>query len=294
VSSSSLTQPQISQFNGNNYEYSSFEMKTLFCSQELWDLVENGFTESPDQAAYNVLSQAQKDLIKENKKKDAKALFFIQQAMEESIFPWVAAATRSKHAWDTLQNSYQGTSKVKLVRLQMLRRDFENLKMSNSETINDFFTRANQINSHGDTLDDQKVVENILRSLPIRFDPIVVAIEESKDLSQVYIDSLMGSLQTHEKRLNRSKSSSMENAFKSQVQASSTKRGGRITNRGGRGFGRGRMSNCNEGGRLENSHEEGANSNFFASRRGRGGRHSLEFHGQGQRYDKSHIQCHYC
>ena len=113
-------------------------MKTLFCSQELWDMVENGFTEPPDQAAYNVLSQAQNDLLKKNKKKDSKALFLIQQAMEESIFPRVAAATRSKHAWDTLQNSYQGTSKVKLVRLQMLRKDFENLQMSNSETINDF------------------------------------------------------------------------------------------------------------------------------------------------------------
>ena len=57
-------------------------MKTLFCSQKLWDLVENGFTEPPDQATYNVLSQAQNDLLKENKKKDAKALFLIQQAME--------------------------------------------------------------------------------------------------------------------------------------------------------------------------------------------------------------------
>ena len=112
-------------------------------------------------------------------------LFLIQQVMEESIFPLVVATTRSKHAWDTLQNSYQGTSKVKLVRLQMLRRDFEILQMSNSKTINDFFTCANQIKSHGDTLDDQKLVENILRSLPIRFDRIAVAIEESKYLSQV-------------------------------------------------------------------------------------------------------------
>ena len=99
--------------------------------------------------------------------------------MEESIFPWVASTTRSKHAWDTLQNSYQGTRKVKLVRLQMLRRDFENFQMSNLETINDFFTHAlsivNQIKSHGDSLDDQKVVENNL-SISIIFDPIGVAI----------------------------------------------------------------------------------------------------------------------
>ena len=51
VSSSNLTQPQIPQFNGKNYEYWSIKMKTLFCSQKLQDLVENGFTETPDQAA---------------------------------------------------------------------------------------------------------------------------------------------------------------------------------------------------------------------------------------------------
>ena len=76
----------------------------------------------------------------------------------------------------------------------MLRRYFENLQMSNSKTINDFFTRANQINSHGDTLDDQKVVENILRSLPIIFGRIVVPIEESKYLSQVSIQIVLWGL----------------------------------------------------------------------------------------------------
>ena len=153
-----------------------------------------------------------------------------------------------------------------------------------------FFTLAlsivNQIKSHGDTLDDQKVVEFFLRILPIRFDPYVVAIEESKYSSQVYIDGLMGSLQAHEQRLNRSNGSSMENAFKSQVQAISSRRGGRITNRGVRGFGRGRINNHNEGGRLDKSHEEGENSNFFARKRSRGDRHSLEFHDQRQRYEK--------
>jgi hypothetical protein len=89
----------------------------------------------------------------------------------------------------------------------MLRRYFENLQMTNSKAINYFLTGAlsivNQIKFHGDTLNDQKVVENILRILPVRIDPIDIAIEESKDLSQVFIDELMGSLQTHEKRLNR-------------------------------------------------------------------------------------------
>ena len=53
---------------------------------------------------------------------------------------------------------------------------------------------ANQIKLNGDEQTDQKIVEKILRSLPIKFDNIVVAIEESKDLSNLSIDELSGSL----------------------------------------------------------------------------------------------------
>jgi hypothetical protein len=67
-------------------------MKTLFISQDLWDLVEKGYSATGVSA----------NTLKELQKKDAKALFFIQQAMVESIFPRIAAATKSKDAWDTL------------------------------------------------------------------------------------------------------------------------------------------------------------------------------------------------
>jgi hypothetical protein len=43
-----------------------------------------------------------------------------------------------------------------------------------------------------------------LGSLPPRFGPIIVAIEESKNLTQISLDELMGSLQIREKTLNRS------------------------------------------------------------------------------------------
>lgn len=46
-------------------------MKTMFKSQELWDLVENGYDE-PNPAP--AVPDAQ---LKENRKKDATALFFI-------------------------------------------------------------------------------------------------------------------------------------------------------------------------------------------------------------------------
>lgn len=90
----------------------------------------------------------------------------------------------------------------------MLRRYFENIFMKYFESMEDFFTQVmglvNQIRSYGDTVTDQKIVEKMLRIFPFKFDHIVIAIEESKDLKSLSINELMGSLQTHEKRMNRS------------------------------------------------------------------------------------------
>ena len=118
--------------------------------------------------------------------------------------------------------------------------------MKDSDSIDSFFTHAmgivNQIRSYGETLGDQKVVEKILRSLPNKFDSRIAAIEESKDLSLLSIDELMGSLLSHEQRLNHfGTTSSLENTFKTQLSfgrsrgRSDYSRGrGHFTPRGGR------------------------------------------------------------
>lgn len=94
--STSLTNPQIPQFNGKNYDYWAIIMKALFYAQYLWEFVENGYQEPVDTITYNALTQAEKDLLKENKEKDSKALFFIFQGVNERIFPRIKAATKSK------------------------------------------------------------------------------------------------------------------------------------------------------------------------------------------------------
>jgi len=78
-------------------------------------------------------------------------------------------------------------AKVKTTKLQMLRRDFETLCMKEYENVDSSFTHViglvTQIRSHGGTLEERRIVEKVLRTLLARFDAIVVAIEETKDLS---------------------------------------------------------------------------------------------------------------
>ncbi|XP_059295372.1 uncharacterized protein LOC132048691 [Lycium ferocissimum] len=243
-----VAQPLIPVFKGESYEFWSICMKTLLRSQDLWDLVERGFVDLDEE-----------NRLQDNKKKDAKALVIIQQAIHDSVFSWIAVATTSKQGWSIVQKEFQGDSKVIVVRLQSLRRDFENLMMKSGESIADFLSRAttivSQIRSYDEKVTDQTIVEKVLRSLTPKFDHVVTAIEESKDLSSFSFDELIGSLQAHEMRINRSSEKNHEKSF--QVKDTTTRtgenngpasrgrgRGGFRSGRGrGRGYGRGRGRN---------------------------------------------------
>ncbi|GAV79032.1 UBN2 domain-containing protein, partial [Cephalotus follicularis] len=125
-------------------------------------------------------------------------------AVHETIFSRIATSTTSKEAWVILNKEFQDSSRVKTVKLQSLRNYFETLFMKNVETVQDFLSRVtpivSQMKSYGEEISDETVVAKVLRSLTPKFDHVVAAIEESKDLSVFSFDELMGSLQAHEAR----------------------------------------------------------------------------------------------
>jgi hypothetical protein len=86
MDSNTIMWQKVPQFDGENYDVWCIMMKTILCSQELWELVENGFPEPADQVALNALTQADRNTLKENKKKDVKALYFIQTTMGTPFF----------------------------------------------------------------------------------------------------------------------------------------------------------------------------------------------------------------
>uniref|UniRef100_A0A3Q7HMD9 Reverse transcriptase Ty1/copia-type domain-containing protein n=1 Tax=Solanum lycopersicum TaxID=4081 RepID=A0A3Q7HMD9_SOLLC len=117
----------------------NIKMKTLFMSQDFWDLIEDGFTDVAE------LNAGEKRRLKEIIKKDSKSMFFIQQVIHKTIFSRILAATTSRYAWLILKTELQGSSKVITVKRQSLRRDFETLFMNNNESVQGFLSRVSGI-----------------------------------------------------------------------------------------------------------------------------------------------------
>ncbi|XP_019432821.1 PREDICTED: uncharacterized protein LOC109339761 [Lupinus angustifolius] len=129
----------------------------------------------------------------------------IHQHVDESNFEKISNAKIAKEAWDSLEKCYVGAEKVKKVKLQTLRREYELLQMRDGDTIADYFTKirslTNLMKECGEVMRDQLVVEKVLRTLNPKFDHVVVAIEESKDLEVFKIEELQSTLDAHEQRI---------------------------------------------------------------------------------------------
>ena len=100
------------------------------------------------------------------------------------------------------ETTYEGTKNVKDTRMQMLTTRFEELKMSEDESFDSFYRKLNEVVigkfNLGEKTEDSKIVRKILQSLLESFRAKVTAIEESKDLDEIKVQELIGSLQTYE------------------------------------------------------------------------------------------------
>ena len=103
VTNSSAVQPQIPVLSERNYDTWFINMRNILCAQDLWEFVMIGYPEPANQAAELALTNAEHVLLKENQKKDNKALGLIQQGLSESFFSKISSAESSKKAWDTLE-----------------------------------------------------------------------------------------------------------------------------------------------------------------------------------------------
>jgi hypothetical protein len=87
----------------------------------------------------------------------------------------------AKDAWETIKILHQGHARVKEAHLQSLTKSYEDLKMEESEMVDQFAARfvtlINGIWRYGEKLDEVKNVRRYLRAAPARYMQIVMSIE---------------------------------------------------------------------------------------------------------------------
>ena len=111
--------------------------------------------------------------------------------MSSDAFHRISHVETAKEAWMILEITYEGTKKVKDIKLQMLTTRFEELKMGDDDAFDSFCGKLNEIVivklNLGKKIEGSKVVRKILRSLPESFRTKVTTIEESKDTNEIKI-----------------------------------------------------------------------------------------------------------
>ena len=119
-------------------------------------------------------------------------------AVTNEEFKKISSTETAKEAWTILQTTYEGTKAVKDSKLQRLTTSFEEIKMEEDESFDEFYAELKDIvNSAfnlGETIPESKIVRKVLRSLLKRFHAKITAIEESKDIEKIPLTELVGNL----------------------------------------------------------------------------------------------------
>ena len=128
-------------------------------------------------------------------------------AVTNEEFKKISSTETAKEAWTVLQKTYEGTKAVKDLKLQRLTTSFEEIKMEEDESFDEFYAKLKDIVNSAfnleETILEPKIVRNMLRFLPERFHAKITAIEESKDIDKILLTELVGNLQTYEIGLSR-------------------------------------------------------------------------------------------
>ena len=107
-------------------------------------------------------------------------------AITNEEFKKISSTETAKEAWTILQTIYERTKAVKDSKLQRLTTSFEEIKMEEDESFDEFYAKLKDIVNLafnlGETIPEPKIVRKVLKFLPERFHTKITAIEKSKDI----------------------------------------------------------------------------------------------------------------
>lgn len=127
----------------SNYAAWAIKMEVFMMAQGVWEAIETP------------------EIV--DSRRDKMALAAIYQSISEDVLLQLGARKTAKEAWNMLKNMNLGAEKVKEVRTQTLWREFDDLKMGDSESVDEYSGKltiiVNKLRGLGNTVEDVKVVK---------------------------------------------------------------------------------------------------------------------------------------
>ncbi|GJT80075.1 hypothetical protein Tco_1054417 [Tanacetum coccineum] len=177
-----------------------------------WHVITNGdfqpIEQNPETKLDEVIHfEKQSDDLKKRLAKNNEAKMVIYNAFSRKEYERIFICNTEKEIWKTLLIIHQGNSQVKDNKIDLLVQQCEQFVISIEESIDSTFARFNTIITSLKALNEgyssKNYVRKFLRALHPKWRAKVTAIEDSKALTSLSLDELIGNLKVHEMIINK-------------------------------------------------------------------------------------------
>lgn len=139
---------------------------------------------------------------REAQNKNSFIIYHMQSALDKRLFPWISSCNIAKDAWKVLKDGFQGNDQVKPVRLQTMKTKFENLKQEEDDKVGEYFVKVNtcvqMMEILGEEISNSIIVKKVLGIVLPKWTQTAIMFEETKHMSTLTLDQLIGSLMSHD------------------------------------------------------------------------------------------------
>nr|GEU68595.1 retrovirus-related Pol polyprotein from transposon TNT 1-94 [Tanacetum cinerariifolium] len=202
----SMQRPPLFESDSFIYWKNRFETYVKSKDLDLWHVITNGDFQPIVQTSKTKLDEVipfekQTDDLKKRHAKNNEAKMVIYSALPRKEYERIFMCNTAKENWKTLLITHQGNSQVKDNKIDLLVQQYKQFVISEDGSIGSAFARFNNIITSLKALDkgysSKNYVRKFLRALHPKWRAKVMAIEESKDLTSLSLDELMGNLKVH-------------------------------------------------------------------------------------------------
>lgn len=161
-------------FDGTNYAYWKVKMTTHLKSinREVWKVTETKFeVANPEAPTPNEERKLQCNDL---------AISALREALDDKTFEQVKNIVIAHDVWVKLEESFEGTKRVKTAKAYILQEKFASFKMQEDESVPEMFHRmqvmVNELKALGEEVKHNQFSMKFLRCLPKRFDMLITVL----------------------------------------------------------------------------------------------------------------------